>query len=200
MLKIVRHSFKFITNDVRQVNLKKSDKQMLKAMGLHRLPAHLTGVEFSYIGKFYQGIGMKNDLGGVEFFHHEHAPETVTLRAAAPITCHHPKNKHSHTCCLFYDFMDYLAYCSLKGNSHFHLPQNATCIIMSHVGNFMHMVVDSDDYDEVFLYFPNTLVGKTISMTLKQRNQHRVKNCDILYKGYRSLREFVMELCKTASA
>ena len=199
MLKIVKPSFEYVTTDVRLVNLTRNDKKMLKEMGFTRLPAHLQGVEFSYIGKLYQGIGMPNDMGGVEFFHHEHAPDTLTLRAAGPITCHHPKIKHSPICCLFYDFMDYLAYCSLRGNTHFHLPQYATCIVMSHVTNFMHMVVDSDDYDEVYLFFPNTLVGKTISKTLKQRSHERIKNCDVLYKGYSNLREFVTELSQSVS-
>lgn len=71
---------------------------------------------------------------------------------------------------------------------------------MSHVTNFMHMVVDSDDYDEVYLFFPNTLVGKTISKTLKQRSRERIKNCDVLYKGYSNLREFVTELSQSVSA
>lgn len=98
MLKIVRPSFEYLTNDVRLVNLTKADKKMLKEMGFTRLPTHLQGVEFSYIGKLYQGIGMENDMGGVEFFHQE-----LALRAAGPITCHHPKIKHSPVCCLFFD-------------------------------------------------------------------------------------------------
>ena len=187
-------SFGYTTKDIRLVGLNKADKQMLKDMGFSRLPSSLSRVEFLCVNKCYQGIGMKNDIGGYEVFNPEYAQCPFSLKTTATITLRPYKPKGLQVCCLFYDFLDYLAFWELKGMNHFHLPQSATCIIMSHVSNFMHMVVDSDDFDEVYLFFPNTDLGKTISKTLQHRNHRKTKNCDVLYKGHRNLCEFVKEV------
>lgn len=187
-------SFIYTTDDIRLVRLNKADKEMLKDMGFSRLPVSLSRVEFLCVNKCYQGIGMKNDIGGYEVFNPEYTQRPFSLKTTATITLRPHRQNVTHVCCLFYDFLDYLAFWELKGMNHFRLPQAATCIIMSHVSNFMHMVVDSDDFDEVYLFFPNTDLGKTISKTLQQRNQKKNKNCDVLYKGHRNLMEFVKEL------
>lgn len=160
---------------------------------MKKVPSILQSVEFGSLGKLYQGFGIQNDMGGVEFFHPDYTKNPVTLRACGITTVLNPKVKDTQVCCLFYDFMDYLAYCSLQGSAELRLPYQGTCIIMSHVKNFMHMVVDSDDYDEVYVFFPNTVVGETIALTLKQRNQKKVKNFSIFYKGYRNLSYFVKD-------
>lgn len=89
--------------------------------------------------------------------------------------------------------MDYLAFYTLKGSREFRLPQHDACIVMSHVSNYMHMVVDSDDYDEVYMFFPNTVVGRTIALTLKRRNPGKVTDYSIIYKGHTNLRAFVQD-------
>lgn len=89
--------------------------------------------------------------------------------------------------------MDYLAFYTLKGSREFRLPQHDACIVMSHVSNYMHMVVDSDDYDEVYMFFPNTVVGRTIALTLKRRNPGKVTDYSIIYKGHANLRAFVQD-------
>lgn len=191
-------TFNYTADDIRLVGLNKADKHMLKNMGISRLPSCLSRVEFLCINKCYQGIGMKNDIGGYEVYNPEYMKHPFSLKTTATITLRPHKPKVESVCCLFYDILDYLAFWELKGMNHFHLPHGATCIIMSHVSNFMHMVVDSDDFDKVYLFFPNTDLGKTISKTLMHRNLRKVKNCDVLYKGHRNLCEFVKEL-STAS-
>lgn len=193
MIKRKRLSFAHLEGDICVYNLTKGDKEYLKRNGLKKIPSILQSVEFGSLGKLYQGFGIQNDMGGVEFFHPDYTKNPVTLRACGITTVLNPKVKDTQVCCVFYDFMDYLAYCSLQGSAELRLPYQGTCIIMSHVKNFMHMVVDSDDYDEVYVFFPNTVVGETIALTLKQRNQKKVKNFSIFYKGYRNLCSFVKD-------
>ena len=135
-------SFIYTTDDIRLVRLNKADKEMLKDMGFSRLPVSLSRVEFLCVNKCYQGIGMKNDIGGYEVFNPEYTQRPFSLKTTATITLRPHRQNVTHVCCLFYDFLDYLAFWELKGINHFRLPQAATCIIMSHVSNFMHMVVD----------------------------------------------------------
>ena len=148
------HAFIHVEDGIRLVDLKNEDEKYLKQNGFSKLPSCIQGVQFSCLGKSYQGFGFRNDIGGVEFFHQLYTPFPVTLKSYAPTTLRSPKAKEYQACCLFYDFMDYLAFYTLKGSREFRLPQHDACIVMSHVSNYMHMVVDSDDYDEVYMFFP----------------------------------------------
>ena len=84
---------------------------------MKKVPSILQSVEFGSLGKLYQGFGIQNDMGGVEFFHPDYTKNPVTLRACGITTVLNPKVKDTQVCCLFYDFMDYLAYCSLQGSA-----------------------------------------------------------------------------------
>ena len=192
-MRVQHHAFNHVEDGIRLVDLKNEDEKYLKQNGFSKLPSCIQGVQFSCLGKYYQGFGFRNDIGGVEFFHQLYTPFPVTLKSYAPTTLRSPKAKEYQACCLFYDFMDYLAFYTLKGSREFRLPQHDACIVMSHVSNYMHMVVDSDDYDEVYMFFPNTVVGRTIALTLKRRNPGKVTDYSIIYKGHANLRAFVQD-------
>ena len=50
---------------------------------------------------------------------------------------------------------------------------------------------NKDDYDMVYLYFPNDVMGCTITKTLKDRYGKHAIECNPLYKGYNNLLQFV---------
>jgi len=101
------------------------------------------------------------------------------------------KEHKSDKLCMFADMMDYLAYQTLQKNGFVRLPSDCDFMIMSDVRNFIHISVEGDDYDMVYLYFPNDVMGCTITKTLKDRYGKHAIECNPLYKGYNNLLQFV---------
>ena len=93
MIKGKRLSFAHLEGDICVYNLTKGDKEYLKSNGLKKVPSILQSVEFGSLGKLYQGFGIQNDMGGVEFFHPDYTKNPVTLRACGITTVLNPKVK-----------------------------------------------------------------------------------------------------------
>lgn len=72
------HAFIHVEDGIRLVDLKNEDEKYLKQNGFSKLPSCIQGVQFSCLGKYYQGFGFRNDIGGVEFF----------SSALYPVSCH----------------------------------------------------------------------------------------------------------------
>lgn len=97
----------------------------------------------------------------------------------------------SSSCCLFADIFDYISYVYLqrkfKGKK---LPVGCDCIVMNDPRNFINMMITSDDYDKIFVLFPNTIFGCTIEQTILQRNPTRTVSVSSLYSDYVSLQRY----------
>ena len=70
IMRVQQPAFIHVEDGIRLVDLKNDDEKYLKQNGFSKLPSCIQGVEFSCLGKYYQGFGFRNDIGGVEFFHH----------------------------------------------------------------------------------------------------------------------------------
>ena len=62
---------------------------------------------------------------------------------------------------------------------------------MSDVRNFIPMVVDTDDYENIYMFFPNNDTGYTIAKTIQNRNFKHVHDCSLLYAANEALHDFV---------
>ena len=52
------------------------------------------------------------------------------------------------------------------------------------------MVVETDGYEKIYMFFPNTEVGITIAKTIEARNPRHVYNCSLMYAASKTLKEF----------
>ena len=73
-MRVQQPAFIHVEDGIRLVDLKNEDEKYLKQNGFSKLPSCIQGVEFSCLGKYYQGFGFRNDIGGVEFFHQLYTP------------------------------------------------------------------------------------------------------------------------------
>ena len=103
----------------------------------------------------------------------------------------HSKDDSNKHCCLFWEFTDYLAYLSIQKKHFLNLPKDCDCFIMSDVRNFIPMVVDTDDYENIYMFFPNNDTGYTIAKTIQNRNSKHVHDCSLLYAANETLHDFV---------
>lgn len=86
-MRVQHHAFNHVEDGIRLVDLKNEDEKFLKQNGFSKLPSCIQGVQFSCLGKYYQGFGFRNDIGGVEFFHQLYTPFPVTLKSYAQQPC-----------------------------------------------------------------------------------------------------------------
>lgn len=112
-------------------------------------------VEFSSFNRNYRGYGIRNVNGGIEFINPLYMKNPITLDNKGYVYVAHSKDDSNKHCCLFWEFTDYLAYLSIQKKHFLNLPKDCDCFIMSDVRNFIPMVVDTDDYENIYMFFPN---------------------------------------------
>lgn len=61
------------------------------------------------------------------------------------------------------------------------------------------MVVDTDDYENIYMFFPNNDTGYTIAKTIQNRNSKHVHDCSLLYAANETLHDFPMPIWKKST-
>lgn len=103
------------------------------------------------------------------------------------------KDMSSKECILFMEFFDYLSYMHLTGDDDTStvFPRHCDCYVMNDVRNFISTMLDTEHYDKIYCFFPDTVLGRTMEQTLLQRNPEHVVSGFKYYKGYISLYDMV---------
>ncbi|MCW4075569.1 hypothetical protein [Segatella copri] len=131
---------------------------------------------------------MRNVHGGVEFISLTEMKRPTTIHRKG-ITLQLSKKGSVASCCLFSNFMDYLAYLSLSKDGKIALPKECDCIILNHHFNLSHFLVESEEYEEVNLFLPNSSAGKVLTRTIMDRNPAAV-DWSGSYIHFQSLRSY----------
>lgn len=187
------YNFSHIAGNLRLVSLsEKERKKLAQKHGTEKwaLSPYLYYVEFSSLSRAYRGYGIKNCNGGIEFINPHYMEAPITLCNTGYVAILNKKRGTTRTCCLFFGFTDYLAFLSIQKKDFLSLPDGCDYFILSHVNNFIQMVVDTDDYEHIYMFFPNNEVGETIAKTIEHRNFKHVHDCSVLYRANETLNEF----------
>lgn len=147
------------------------DQEKLQEFGINpsSIPEEVYSIDCSSLNREWHGIGMRNVHGGVEFISLTEMKRPTTIHRKG-ITLQHSKKGSVASCCLFSNFMDYLAYLSLSKDGKIALPKECDCIILNHHFNLSHFLVESEEYEEVNLFLPNSSAGKMLTRTIMDRN------------------------------
>ena len=137
----------------------------------------------------------KNDINEVtEFINLQDTDNPVILKDFGYLFLSYEKGTISKSCCLFLDFKDYVAFLSFQKKIIPSIPKQCDCFILSHVSNFISMVASTDDYSNIFMFFPNNDTGKTMAQTIKHRNPKHTRDCSMLYASDNTLHEYCNRL------
>ena len=147
------------------------DQEKLQEFGINpfSIPEEVYSIDCSSLNRVWHGIGMRNVHGGVEFISLTEMKRPTTIHRKG-ITLQPSKKGSVASCCLFSNFMDYLAYLSLSKDGKIALPKECDCIILNHHFNLSHFLVESEEYEEVNLFLPNSSAGKVLTRTIMDRN------------------------------
>lgn len=191
------HRFQHTTDNLRLVSMTDDERnELLNQHGseLWAMSTNIYYVEFSSLNRAFRGYGIKNSNGGVEFINPIYMDNPVTLLNEGFVVIYGKKVEAvSNNCCLFFDFPDYLSFLTIQKSGILKLLEGCDCFIMSSVKNFIPMVVETDDYQNIYMFFPNNDLGETISRTIKSRNPIHVHDYSILYRADKTLRQFANE-------
>ena len=166
------------------------DQEKLQEFGINpsSIPEEVYSIDCSSLNRVWHGIGMRNVHGGVEFISLTEMKRPTTIHRKG-ITLQPSKKGSVASCCLFINFMDYLAYLSLSKDGKIALPKECDCIILNHHFNLSHFLVESEEYEEVNLFLPNSSAGKVLTRTIMDRNPAAV-DWSGSYIHFQSLRSY----------
>lgn len=166
------------------------DQEKLQEFGINpsSIPEEVYSIDCSSLNRVWHGIGMRNVHGGVEFISLTEMKRPTTIHRKG-ITLQLSKKGSVASCCLFSNFMDYLAYLSLSKDGKIALPKECDCIILNHHFNLSHFLVESEEYEEVNLFLPNSSAGKMLTRTIMDRNPAAV-DWSGSYIHFQSLRSY----------
>lgn len=166
------------------------DQEKLQEFGINpsSIPEEVYSIDCSSLNRVWHGIGMRNVHGGVEFISLTEMKRPTTIHRKG-ITLQPSKKVSVASCCLFSNFMDYLAYLSLSKDGKIALPKECDCIILNHHFNLSHFLVESEEYEEVNLFLPNSSAGKVLTRTIMDRNPAAV-DWSGSYIHFQSLRSY----------
>jgi hypothetical protein len=171
------------------------DKERLKALGI-TLPeqkmSELRSIKIQCLNKLYNGIGLENSSKGIEIISVDDIKRPITLNSKGyicfPVDCKHL----SKGCYVFNDFLDYYAFKSYQ-NVCKAFPEERDCYILCNPVEFATLMVRTDVYSDIALFLPNNTYGRTMVLSLMDRNRAHVTDCSGCYKGYQYFRQFVSD-------
>lgn len=127
--------------------------------------------------------------------HHLSILGTVTIDQPGILFFPYKKGVKSKACCLFMNMFDYLSYvcliCCIEGQ---HIPSGCDSLVMNDPRNFFSLMISSDDYDKIYVFFPNTMLGSTLSQTIIQRNPDRAISAAHYYEKFVDIHELAKSL------
>ncbi len=119
-----------------------------------------------------------------------------------PITLHkrgisiiQSNNESKNRCNLFLTITDYLAYKALVKLPVIFYDDNCDSIILNNHKNLGYFLVESEDYNIIDMFLPNTETGKTLTKTILDRNA-AARDWTYTYKDYSSLQTFLQSYIK----
>lgn len=179
---------------------KLSDDTVMDVMGIDiKVHPAVLSVSYRLLSHTYHGLGVVNQNNGIEFISQNMTGSQVTLNHTGITFLPVKSGRKSSRLCVFFSLPDYLAYQTLQKSGYIRLPSDCDAVIMSDVRNIIHIAIEGDDYDVVYLYFPNDIIGSTITRTLKDRYGDYAVVCNPLYKGYDDLLQFVRAIENTTN-
>lgn len=160
---------------------------------LSLLPSVFKVVEILHSRSVLRGIGVENRKGGTEVVTFVDKPMMFTISNPGVVFIPAISGLVSMNCRIFLNLLDYMAFLTLKKKRKECFIEDYDCFILNDVRNYVQFQLDIDDYEEVYSYMPNNLVGNTIYKTLFTRKTN-VENCISDFMGFQSLFDCLLSL------
>lgn len=168
----------------------------------------------SLSNRTYHGVSFKNLAGGIEFFSptlplsysNQVNDYGIFVRSILngsilpTISIYHSsfslfpasQSGRSRICCVFLDFLDYLAFLSLRSMGVLQRPVGSDCLVLNSYSEFPNFILELDFYDKIYSFLPFSLIGRTMDKTLRSRHKSAVHQCVTFYRKYSTLKNYLI--------
>ena len=189
----LRHAVKFRRN----ARFNESDRNLLRDYNLDEkeVAKYCSSVDFECMNRCFHGIGIRNLHNGLELFNDNEFVTPKTVGVSGLVVIVNTMSKSKRSCLMFMDFRDLLAYLTLR--KHYPsvamttVPKMSDYIVLNELGNWKFLAERIKEYDRIFCFFPNTVVGGTLAKTINSRHEGKTIDYSTLYPGCKSLTDYL---------
>lgn len=189
----LKHATKFHRN----TRFNEKDRDLLRDYNLDEkeVAKYCSSVDFECMNRCFHGIGIRNLHNGLELFNDNEFVTPKTVGVSGLIVIVNTMSKQKRSCLMFMDFRDLLAYLTLR--KHYPsvamttVPRMSDYIVLNELGNWKFLVERIKEYDRIFCFFQNTVVGGTLAKTINSLHEGKTIDYSTLYPGCKSLTDYL---------
>ena len=189
----LKHATKFHRN----TRFNEKDRDLLRDYNLDEkeVAKYCSSVDFECMNRCFHGIGIRNLHNGLELFNDNEFVTPKTVGVSGLVVIVNTTSKQKRSCLMFMDFRDLLAYLTLR--KHYPsvamttVPKMSDYIVLNELGNWKFLVERIKEYDRIFCFFQNTVVGGTLAKTINSLHEGKTIDYSTLYPGCKSLTDYL---------
>jgi len=190
-------SFKHAVNVHEDSGLHESDRTMLRDYKLDEnvVSEYCSSVEFECMNRVFHGIAMRNMHNGIEFFNDNECKQPKTIGLSGLVVVVNSLRLYNRSCILFENFMDLLAYLTLKKHKllgrYGKLSSTCDYIVLNDATNFRYLLKKIEEYKTIYSFFSNTILGETLGMSLDSIYHGNFEKCSKLYSRCKTISDYL---------
>lgn len=189
----LKHATKFHRN----TRFNEKDRDLLRDYNLDEkeVAKYCSSVDFECMNRCFHGIGIRNLHNGLELFNDNEFVTPKTVGVSGLVVIVNTTSKQKRSCLMFMDFRDLLAYLTLR--KHYPsvamttVPKMSDYIVLNELGNWKFLAERIKEYDRIFCFFQNTVVGGTLAKTINSLHEGKTIDYSTLYPGCKSLTDYL---------
>jgi len=190
-------NFRHAINVHEDIGFHESDRSMLRDYNLDEkvVAEYCSCVEFECMNRVIHGIAMRNMHNGIEFFNDNECKQPKTIGLSGLVVVINSLRLYNRSCILFENFMDLLAYLTLKKHKllgrYSKLPSTYDYIVLNNAANFRYLLKKIEEYNNIYSFFSNTILGETLEMSLDSISHGNFENCSKLYSRCKTITDYL---------
>ncbi len=190
-------SFKHAVNVREKPNLCEKDKTMLRDYNLDEkvVEEYCSCVDFECMNRIFHGIAIRNMHNGFEFFNSEECKSPKTIGLSGLVVIVNSLKLYDRSCLLFENFVDLLAYLTLKKHKllgrYIKISSECDYIVLNDTSNYSYLIEKTKEYSHFYCFFSHTILGETLTLSLTSLYLYKTKDCSKLYSRCRTIADFL---------
>ncbi len=192
-----KHCFRHAINVREKIDFGQNDKMLLQNHNLDEkiVTQYCSSIDFECMNRVFHGIAMRNMHNGFEFFNGDEFKSPQTIGVSGLVVVVNSLKYRNRSCLLFENFVDLLAYLTLKKHKllgkYGKISSTSDYMVLSDPENLRFMLSRISDYSNLYCFFSNSLSGETLAMSVLSLHSRGFVDCSKLYSRCKTIADFL---------